>query len=324
MDDLPGAPSPASLLRWTAFILAGAGAMFIVSYGRLEDFASVMARAGSPVARLGPLVVVALPGALLAGGFMLFYVVALWPRRRHVPIYTHLALPIVANFLLAAAFVVALRLQRYDLSFLLLAAGWILSVVMFVMVASVSPSRHSGWLRVPFSLYLVTVTVATIAASSYWLERSEIRIFDIDVALLALPIGAALVVAIGAALAIRYQEFVYPLVVTLIAIVAAAAWKYDPGAFTGIVAVGAGMLVVSVLAASAFLRVPRNRRSGSHRYAPEPLRESAAAAKTVAQPANSERNRKRAKSRASSNSSSRLPAAVSPDTGPFQGPITIS
>lgn len=326
MQELPGAPSTATLLRWATFILAAANTMVIISFGRLQDFATVMEKAGSPVATLGPSVVVALPAALLAGAFMVFYLVALWPRRRHVPIYTQLVLPTVASFLLAAAFVTALRLQKYGLSLFLLAAGWIVSVVMFVMVASVSPSRHSRWLRVPFSLYLATVTAATIAASSYWLERSEIRLFDIDVALLALPMGAALVVAIGGALAIRYQEFVYLLVVaTIAAVIAATAWRNDPGAFADIVVVCVGVLVMSLLAAFASARVPRDRRSSSDRYALELPGESAASDTGPQAPAEAPRNPKVAKARrAASKSPGWQPTAGNPDTGPFQGPITIT
>ena len=325
MQEIPSAPSPASLLRWATFIFVVACTMFIISYGRLQDFASVTAMAGPTVANLSPLLVVALPGALLAGGFLLFYFVALWPRPYHVPIYNQLVFPIVAIFLFAAVFVVALRLRMYGWCSLLLVAGVFVSARMFVRVAPLSPSRHSRLLRVPFSLCLAMLTVATIATGSYWLAVSGIPRYAIHPDPLWLPIGGALVVAIGAGLAIRYHEFVYPLVVAVIAAVAAqVALSHDPGVVTGMVVVCAGMLLVSVLAAFASTRDPRARRRGPHRYALEQLREASAIPATAARPpTTARRNRKIAKaSSAWPKGDSRQP--LDQDTGPFQGSPTIS
>lgn len=327
MQELPGAPSPALLLRWATFIVAAATLSFILSYASLDDFAIVMAMGGPAVADLAPELVVALPAALVAVGLMVFHIAALRPRRRRVPIYTQLVFPILVIFLLAAAFIVALHSRMFGLCCLILAAGTMVSAAMLAKVASVSPSKHSSWLRVPFSLCLAVLTVATVAAGSYWLNASGTAPLQISAAPVSLLEGGVLIAAIGVALAYRYHEFVYPLVVTVIAAVAATtAGAYDSSTVMDIVLVGIGMLVISLVAAVASARDPRKSLSAPQRYAREPVRVSVADTQAAAKPpAKPRRHRKAARS---SNAPSQRGARQSPgesaEDGPFQGSPTIS
>jgi len=79
---------------------------------------------------------------------------------------------------------------------------------MFVRVTSVSPSQHSSWLRVPFSLHFGAMTIALLVAVTQWLNAggllTEIAVMPDQAAIAFLAIAAA---AAGF-VALRYSDFV--------------------------------------------------------------------------------------------------------------------
>ena len=141
---------------------------------------------------------------------------------------------------------------------------------MFARVASASPSRHSPWLRVPFSLYFGAMTIALLITLTQWLNASGLlartNMVADDVATAFLAIAAAM----GGYVALRYNDFVYPAVITSgVGAMFIAQRTYDPNVAADALAVGIGMLVVAGLAAVALAHQPRRdpKAGPSHRRA---------------------------------------------------------
>jgi hypothetical protein len=146
--------------------------------------------------------------AAILVALLLFYSVALWPRRHRVRVYDRLVIPLALTSVLASSWIVAFRNEEIGLSAALIAAGLVLGGVMFVRVATVSPSKHSRWLRVPFSLHFAAMTIALLVAVTQWLNASGMfagtTVVPDDVATAFLVIAAAT----GGFVALRYSDFV--------------------------------------------------------------------------------------------------------------------
>src|SRR4029453_7420200 len=106
--------------------------------------------------------------------FLLFYCAALWPRKHRNRVYDKLVVPLALTSALAASWFVAIRHEAVALSAALIAAGVALAAIMFVRVASVSPGKHSRWLRVPFSLHFGAMPIALLVALTQWLNASGV------------------------------------------------------------------------------------------------------------------------------------------------------
>ena len=172
MSGNTGVPSPLTVLRWTTLVVVAANIAFVVDYSALGEsptIAEVVAEYGNLVVPAGFAKVICV--AILVA-FLLFYVDALWPRRHRIRVYDRLVVPLALTSVLASCWLVAFRQEEIALSATLVAASVALGGVMFARVASVSPSQHSGWLRVPFSLHFGAMTIALLVAVTQWLHAS--------------------------------------------------------------------------------------------------------------------------------------------------------
>jgi hypothetical protein len=259
MSGNTGVPSPLTVLRWTTLVVVAANIAFVVDYSALGEsptIAEVVAEYGNLVVPAGFAKVICV--AILVA-FLLFYVDALWPRRHRIRVYDRLVVPLALTSVLASCWLVAFRQEEIALSAALVAASFALGGVMFARVASVSPSQHSGWLRVPFSLHFGAMTIALLVAVTQWLHASGLLMGtpvvqdDMATAFLAIAVVA------GGFVALRYSDFVYP---ALIASGAGATFisqrTYNPHFATFALIVFVGMFVVVVLAAVALAQQPRH------------------------------------------------------------------
>jgi hypothetical protein len=270
MSNTAGAPSDSTLLRWTTLIVISANLAFIAVYSGLGEFptiAEVAAAYGNTFVPAGFVKAICVP---MLVAFGLFYLVALWPANRRRRIYDAVVIPLALTSVLASIWIVAFRNQAIGLSAAAVAASFALGAVMFVRVASASPSRHSPWLRVPFSLYFGAMTIALLIALTQWLHASGLlaktAMVPDDVATAFLALAAAM----GGYVALRYSDFVYPAVITSgVGAIFIAQRTYDPNVAADALAVCIGMLVVAGLAAIALAHEPRRdpKARASHRSA---------------------------------------------------------
>lgn len=259
MSGNTGVPSPLTVLRWTTLVVVAANIAFVVDYSALGEsptIAEVVAEYGNLVVPAGFAKVICV--AILVA-FLLFYVDALWPRRHRIRVYDRLVVPLALTSVLASCWLVAFRQEEIALSAALVAASFALGGVMFARVASVSPSQHSGWLRVPFSLHFGAMTIALLVAVTQWLHASGLLMGtpvvqdDVATAFLAIAVVA------GGFVALRYSDFVYPAVIASGAGATFISQRtYNPHFATFALIVFVGMFVVVVLAAVALAQQPRH------------------------------------------------------------------
>jgi hypothetical protein len=246
------------MLRWATLVVVAANIAFVADYsvlGESPTIAEVVAEYGNMVVPAG--FAKAICAAILVA-FLLFYFDALWPRRHRIRVYDRLVIPLALTSLLASSWIVAFRQKEIGLSVALIAATVALAGVMFVRVASVSPSQHSGWLRVPFSLHFGAMTIALLVVVTQWLNASGLfmgtAVVPDDVATAFLAIAAAA----GGFVALRYSDFVYPAVIASGAGAMFIAQRaYNPHVAAHALIVCVGMLIVVVFAAVALTRQPR-------------------------------------------------------------------
>ena len=254
-----GAPSSLTMLRWTTLVVVAANIAFVADYGTLGEsptITEVVAEYGNMFVPAGFAKTICV--AILVA-FLFFYFYALWPRKHRIRVYDKLVIPLALTSVLASSWIVAFRQKEIGLCAALIAASVALGGVMFVRVASVSPSQHSGWLRVPFSLHFGAMTIALLVAVTQWLHASGLLMGtpvvqdDVATAFLAIAVVA------GGFVALRYSDFVYP---ALIASGAGATFisqrTYNPHFATFALIVFVGMFVVVVLAAVALAQQPRH------------------------------------------------------------------
>jgi hypothetical protein len=244
--------------RWTTLVVVAANIAFVADYSILSEsptITEVVAEYGNMFVPAG--FAQAICAAILVA-FMLFYFDALWPRRHRIRVYDKLVIPLAMTSVLASSWIVAFRQKEIGLAAALVAASVALGAVMFVRVASVSPSQHSSWLRVPFSLYFSAMTIALLVAVTQWLNArgllTEFAVTPDQAAITFLAIAAAT----GGFVALRYSDFVYPAVIALgTSAMFIAQRTYNPHIAADALIVCVGMLVVVVLAAVTLARQPR-------------------------------------------------------------------
>jgi hypothetical protein len=249
-----GAPSSLTMLRWTTLVVLVANIAFVADYNALSTSATI----AEVVAEYGNVFVPAVFAkaicATILGAFLVFYVDALWPhrpRRTRVRTYDKLVIPIALTGVLVSCWIVAFRQQEIALSAALVAAGVAVAARMFVCAASVSPSKYSSWLRVPFSLHFGAMTVALLISLTQWLHASGLLVKmpvvqdDVATAFFAIAVLA------GGFVALRYSDFIYPSVIAAGAFATFIAQKtYNPHIAAGALIVFVGMFVVVALAAA--------------------------------------------------------------------------
>jgi hypothetical protein len=266
MSGNTGVPSLLTMLRWTTLLVVAANIAFVTDYSALGEspaVAEVIAEYGNMFVPAG--FAKAICVAILAA-FLFFYVDALWPRRHRIHAYDRLVIPLALTSVLASCWLVAFRQEEIALSAALVAASLALSGVMFTRVVSVSPSQHSGWLRVPFSLHFGAMTIALLVAVTQCLHAGGLltgtAVVQDDVA------TACLAIAVAAAgfVALRYSDFVYPAVIGSGAGAMFVAQRTDDPHFaTFALTVFVGLFVVVVLAAVALAQQPRNPKGVASR-----------------------------------------------------------
>ena len=258
MSETGGTPSNSTLLRWAMLIVVEANVAFIAVYsgaGKSPTLAEVAAVYGNTFVPVGFLMAICLP---MFVAFLSFYLVALWPSNRRRRIYDGLVVPQALASIMASIWIVAFRNEAIGLSVAMVAASVAMGGIMFVRAASASPSRYSTWLRIPFSLYFGTMTIALLISLTQWLNASGVlvqtAVVPEDVATVFLAIAAGM----GGYVALRYSDFAYPAVITLgVASMFIAQRNYDPDIAANALIVGIGMLVVAGLAAVAQVQEPR-------------------------------------------------------------------
>jgi hypothetical protein len=268
MGDTEGIPSNSTLLRWAMLLVVAANMAFIAVYsgpGKFPTLAEVAAVYGNTFVPFGFVKAICVP---MLVAFLSFYLVALWPGNRRRRIYDALVVPHALTSVMASIWIVAFRNEAIGLAAAAVAASVVLGGVMLVRVARASPSRYSLWLRVPFSLYFGTMTMALLISLTQWLNASGVlaqtALVPDDVATAFLAIAAAM----GGYVALRYGDFVYPAVITSGAGAMFIAQRtYDPNIAADALAVGVVMLIVAGLAAIALAHQPRRdpKARASHR-----------------------------------------------------------
>ncbi len=258
-----GAPSSLTMLRWTTLVVFAANIAFVADYGTLGESPTIT----EVVAEYGNMFVPAVFAkticvAILVA-FLFFYFDAIWPRKHRIRVYDKLVIPLALTSVLASSWIVAFRQKEIGLCAALIAASVALGGVMFVRVASVSPSQHSGWLRVPFSLHFGAMTIALLVAVSQWLNASGLltgtAVVPDDVATVFLAIAAAT----GGFVALRYSDFVYPSVIASGAGAMFIAQRtYNPNIASDALIVCIGMLVIIFLAAVVLIQQSRREPKG--------------------------------------------------------------
>ena len=253
-----GAPSSSTMLRWTSLVVIAANLAFVADYSTLGEsptIAEVVAEYGNMFVPAGFAKAICL--ALLVA-FLLFYFDVLWPRRHRIRVYDKLVIPLALTSVLVSSWIVAFRQKEIGLAVGLVAASVALSAVMFARVASVTPSQHSSWLRVPFSLHFGAMTIALLVAVTQWLNASGLLTQTaVEPDYLAIAF-LAIAAATGGFVALRYSDFVYPAVIASGAGAMFIAQRtYTPHVAADALIVCVGMLVVVVLAAVMLARQPR-------------------------------------------------------------------
>jgi hypothetical protein len=253
-----GPPSSWTMRRWTTAVVVAANIAFVADYSILSESATIT----EVVAEYGNMFVPAgfaqaICAAILVA-VMLFYFDALWPRRHRIRVYDKLVIPLAMTSVLTSCWIVAFRQKEIGLAAALVAASVALAAVMFVRVASVSPSQHSSWLRVPFSLHFGAMTIALLVAVTQWLNASRAltgtAVMPDQMAIAFLAIAAAT----GGFVALRYSDFVYPAVIASGAGAMFIAQRtYNPHVAADALIASVGMLLVVVLAAVTLTRQPR-------------------------------------------------------------------
>ena len=259
MANTSGTPSSSTLLRWTALIVVAANVAFIVVYTKVGEppmIAEAMAEYGYTFV---PANFVKAMCAVLVAAILCFYVVALWPSRRRRRIYDALVTPLAGASVLASFWIVAAKNLEIGLSMALIAASVALGAAMFARVASESPSRHSLWLRVPFSLHFGAMTIALLVALAQWmnaggrLAANTLAPDELTATFLAIAVLA------GGYVALRYGDFVYPAVIAWgTGAIFVAQRAQDPYVAAAALTVCVGMLAVAGLAAMKQARTPRS------------------------------------------------------------------
>jgi hypothetical protein len=253
-----GPPSTSTMRRWTTLVVVAANVAFVADFSILSEsptITEVVAEYGNMFVPAG--FAQAICAAILVA-FLLFYFDALWPRRHRIRVYDKLVIPLAMTSVLASCWIVAFRQKEIGLATALVAASVTLGAVMFVRVASVSPSQHSSWLRVPFSLYFGAMTMALLVAVTQWLNARGLltatAVKPDQVAIAFLVIAAAM----GGFVALRYSDFIYPAVIASgTGAMFIAQRTYHPSVAADALIACVGMLLVVVLAAVTLTRQPR-------------------------------------------------------------------
>jgi benzodiazapine receptor len=280
MTNLSGVPSSSTMLRWTTLIVIAANMAFVVVFNSLSESKTLAKLAEEYGDTFLPAGFAKGICALIAIGFLLFYVAALWPSKRSRRSYDNLVIPLALTSMLATIWIVAFRHEEIALSVASIAGILALAGVMFARVAAISPGKYSRWLRVPFGVHFAAMTIALLVAVVQWLNASGVLEGTAVGPDVVAAVFLALAAAAGGLVAFRYRDFVYPAVIAS----TAGAMVVDqhvirPDIATYALVAGVAMFVVVALAIAAQARQPRRdpkvrSTRGGAKVAPSALDES--------------------------------------------------
>lgn len=260
MPDALGGPSASTLSRWTTFIVVEANVAFIYAFvNRVGELPSITEVSQRYATTFVPARFVDAIYWVIGAAVLLFFVAALWPRRHPSGIYEPFIVPLAMASTLGSAWVVAFRYDQPDLVVALTAAGVVLGALMFARAAALRSPR-SRLLRVPFSLIFGWATVALLITTAQWFNaRGWLTTIEL---VTEMSLGfLALAAVLAAFVALRYREFVYPMVI---------AWAmggiymgqrlFDPAIASAALDACIGLLIVAGFAAVAAAIEPIRRK----------------------------------------------------------------
>jgi hypothetical protein len=202
---------------------------------------------------------------LMLVAFGVFYGVALQPRRGNVRVYDRLVIPVAVTSLLYSTALWASGSSYPTLAVMLVLVNLVVAAGTFALATTVSPSLHSRWLRVPFSILFAWMTLTLLVVSMQWLVATDLLADTSSDGVIALTCIVIAVVAAGI-VAACYHDPVYPLVMALaMAGVAIAQRSSSLSVAPAALFACLGVLVVAGLAALASMRessVAANARAG--------------------------------------------------------------
>jgi hypothetical protein len=261
MPDIFGGPSASTVLRWATFVVVEANVAFMYVYDGVRELPSNAGTSNQYATIFAPAPYVDVIHWIIGAAFLIFYVAALWPRRRRTRIYDPFVVPLAIASTLASAWVVAFRYDQIELAIALTAAGVVVGDVMFVRAVA-SPAPHPRWLRVPFALYFGWMTLALLAGTAQWFNaRGWLTTMETvtEMSLVLFAIAAV----VGSVVALSYREFVYPTVIAwAMGGIYVAQRMSDPAIAAAALNVCIGLLVVAGLAAVAAVIEPVRREAG--------------------------------------------------------------
>jgi len=212
MPDALGEPSASTLLRWSTFIVVEANVAFMYAFvNRTGDLPSITEVSQQYATTLAPAHFVNAICWIIGIAVLLFFVAALWPQRRPTGVYDPFIVPLAMASTLGSAWVVAFRYDQLDVVVALTAAGVVLGALMFGRAAALRSPR-ARLLRVPFALIFGWATVALLTTTAQWFNaRGWLTTIE---SVTEMSLGfLALAAVLGAFVALRYHEFVYPTVI---------------------------------------------------------------------------------------------------------------
>jgi hypothetical protein len=212
MADGLGGPSTGTVLRWATFIVVEANVAFTYAFvNRAGDLPSITEVSQQYATTFAPAAFVNAIYWIIGAAVLLFFVAALWPRRRPSPLYDPFIVPLAIASALGSAWVVAFRYDQVGLVVALTVAGVALGAKMFAHAAALT-SQGSRLLRVPFALIFGWTTVALLSTTAQWFNaRGWLTTIEM-VTWMSLGF-LAIAGALGVFVALRYREFVYPMVI---------------------------------------------------------------------------------------------------------------
>ncbi len=284
MPDIFGGPSTSTVVRWTTFVVVEANFAFLYVYDRASGLPSITEVSKQYATPFAPANYVNAIYWIIGAALLFFYVAALWPRRRRTHIYDPFVIPLAIASTVGSAWVVAFRHDQLGLAVVLTGFGVVLGATMFARAAA-SPAPRSRWLRVPFALLFGWITFAALTGTAQWFNaRGWLTTLEMSTAIsLAL---LAIAAAMGGIVALRYREFVYPMVIAwAVGGIYAGQRMLDPMIAGTARDVCIGLLIVAGLAAIAVAgeRFPRHAVPTASRRAERHERAVAPAALAVRQ-----------------------------------------
>jgi hypothetical protein len=194
---------------------------------------------------------------------VLFYALALSPRRQSSETLHRLAVAVAVTTIFATGYVIATTLEARLVATGFIGVVWLMTWMTLATTARASPRHHSLWLRVPFGMLLALSTLVLLQSIPAAILTSRLARFQGDLAANWWIVAPAVAVLVGSVAALWLHDFVCP--ATLFAFLVSDVAVGTPNA--RLILCAAGILVVlSVFAITAVARQLRTSRHSPPRY----------------------------------------------------------